>query len=87
MTTVTCAHQYSYGGVRYCDGVRLLPGGGASRRYYAHVYYCIHCTECKGDPIPDLGDYRRPRWTSYDQLQFNATPGTPAVCGVPLEDQ
>lgn len=81
---MNCDHQFSYGGVRYYDGVNMQPDG-AFRRYYAHVYFCIKCTECKGQPIG--GDGHRPYWNSQGKLQFNATPGTPALCGVPLKDQ
>ena len=77
--TVSCDHQYTYGGMRFCDGAWAIPGSGARHRYYAHVYYCTKCTECKGQPAA--------KWTTYDKIQFEATPGTPSQCGVPLEDQ
>ena len=83
--TMTCNHQYTYGGVRYYDGIRSMPGGSAFRRYYAHVYYCVKCTECKGHPIMSVGN--NPTWNSYSKVQFNATPGTAVLCGVPLDDQ
>lgn len=80
---MACEHQYSYSGIRFWDGARCLPGGGATRRYYAHVYYCIKCTECRGDPIRNgFGG-----WNSYGPIMFNATPGSASLCGVPLEDQ
>lgn len=83
-----CDHQFSYAGVRYCDGTHSLPGGGAKRRYYAHVYFCTKCTQTKGDPIEDPG-YREGRgcyWNSYSKPHSNAVPGKPSECGVPLED-
>ena len=83
MTTVTCEHLYSYGGMRFYDGVNPIPGSGARRRYYSHVYFCIKCTDVKGDPVVN----ERFRTSTYDTIKYNATPGTPAQCGVPLEDQ
>lgn len=81
-----CEHQFSYAGIRYRDGSGNLPGGGATRRYYAHVYFCSKCMETRGEPIPDPGGYR-PAWNSYGKIMFDASPGTAAQCGIPLEDQ
>lgn len=83
---MACNHNFQYAGVRYCNGKRPLPGSGATRRYYAHVYFCANCLEMRGQSIPDPGDYYV-AWTSYDEIRFEAKPGTPGECGVPLEDQ
>lgn len=78
-----CDHHFQYAGVRYDHGANNLPGSGAKRRYYAHVYFCTKCTKTKGEPIPDPHGH----WNSYMDIKFDATPGTAAVCCVPLEDQ
>lgn len=78
-----CEHNFQYAGVRYDQGVNPRPGSGATRRYYAHVYYCSKCTETKGEPIPDPHE----QWNSYMDIKFGATPGTAAQCGVPAHDQ
>lgn len=77
-----CDHQFAYAGVRYRNGTTPLPGTGATRRYYAHVYFCTKCVETCGEPI----DPDRQYWNSYMKLEFSATPGTAKECGVPLED-
>jgi hypothetical protein len=81
-----CDHQFSYAGVRYRNGNTSLPGSGATRRYYAHVYFCTKCTETRGEQIEDQGAYGRPNWNSYQKIEFGATPGSAKECGVPLED-
>lgn len=75
-----CEHQFAYAGVRYRHGTTPLPGTGATRRYYAHVYFCAKCVETRGTPIVD-GERN-----SYMMLEFGATPGTAKECGVPPED-
>jgi hypothetical protein len=77
-----CRHEFLYAGMRYCDGANAIPGGGARRRYYAHVFFCKNCTETKGEPLTD-----HPPWNTYAKILFNATPGTPDQCGIPLEDR
>lgn len=82
-----CEHEFSYAGVRYCDGSWPLPGGSARQRYYAHVYFCSKCTETKGEPIDDTGSYGRPRFDTFQKLEFGAVPGSPDQCGVPQRDR
>lgn len=83
-----CQHKYEYAGIRYCDGRRNLPGGGATQRYYAHVYFCTLCLRSVGQPIKSpLSWDGRPLWNSYQKPMFNATPGSQDECGVPLEDR
>lgn len=79
-----CEHQFAYAGVRYRDGRSPLPGSGATRRYYAHVYFCTKCTETRGEPIEDGGYH--PRWNSYQKVEFGASPGNAKECGIPLYD-
>jgi hypothetical protein len=82
----SCEHNFTYAGVRYCHGHRTLPGSGATRRYYAHVYFCSKCTETRGEPIEDPCP-NDPVWSSYSNIQFNATPGTADQCGVSKYDR
>lgn len=74
---VPCEHSYQYAGVRFADGSHPLPGTGATRRFYAHVYFCTKCTSTRGEPIPDKYGNNN----SYQPLKYNATPGTLEVCG------
>jgi hypothetical protein len=82
-----CDHRFEYAGVRYCDGTWALPGGSARQRYYAHVYFCSKCTETKSEPISDAGCFGRPRWDTFQKLEFGAVPGSPDQCGVPQRDR
>lgn len=78
-----CAHSYSYVGVRYRDGMRPRPGTGATRRYYAHVYFCTKCTATRGQAIEDNYDH----WNSYQKVDFGAVPGSADECCVPARDR
>lgn len=78
-----CEHIYNYLGVMYYDGKWPLPGTGARRRYYSHVYFCTRCAETLGKPIED----RDRSYTTYEHPRFNAVPGSAVDCGVPLEDR
>jgi len=56
-----------YGGVKYRDTSRPLPGTGARRRLYFDWFYCEHgCGRI---------DYNRLEFqnTTYDSVEFNAT--------------
>lgn len=74
-------HKLVYAGVRYAEGAWNIPGGGARRRYYAHVYFCERCAEERGRPIAGIED------NSYFLPRFGATPGDPDVVGVPESDR
>lgn len=82
-----CDHKFEYAGVRYCDGTWPLAGGSARQRYYAHVYFCSKCTETKGEKIDDAGSCGRPRFDTFQKLEFGAVPGSPDQCGVPQRDR
>lgn len=78
--TNECEHNYGYAGMRYRDGSRSLPGSGATRRYYAHIYFCSKCA-CT------LGRLAPVERNSYSKIEFNATPGTAEECHVPEHDR
>jgi hypothetical protein len=74
-----CEHNFKYAGLRFCNGNRSLPGSSATRRYYAHVYFCEKCLLTRAEPGMVIGN-------SYDKIREGATPGTAEQCGVPMED-
>ncbi len=76
----SCDHHFQYAGLRYCDGARLIPGGSARRRYYAHVYFCTSCLAKQGEPV-------KLDHNSYSPVIDGAQPGTASDCGVPMEDR
>ena len=76
-----CEHKFVYAGVRYAEGSELRPGGGAVNRYYAHVYFCESCLKRVGEPIKGIDE------SSYSPVRFHATPGDPAIVGVPEHDR
>lgn len=71
-----CRHCWNYAGVRFFDSDEPRPGTGARRRYYAHIYNCMHCMETRGEPIPDPYD----NYNTYQEIRFGATPGTREQC-------
>lgn len=76
-----CDHKFVYAGVRYAHGANNVPGSGAKRRYYAHVYFCERCCETKGRKAEG------PEHCSYDPLLFEATPGSFDEVCVPSYDR
>ena len=46
-----CDHSFRHMGLQYADGVNPLPGSGARRRYYAHVFFCERCLEKRAERI------------------------------------
>lgn len=46
-----CDHRYTHMGLQYADGSNPLPGSGAARRYYAHVFFCERCLEQRAERI------------------------------------
>lgn len=64
-----CEHSYQYMGLQYANGSRKLPGSGAVRRYYAHVFFCIHCTEMKASLLEEF------QQDSYTTVIDGAVPG------------
>ena len=76
-----CDHKFVYAGVRYAAGANPLPGSGARRLYYGHVYFCERCLEKRGEAI------QGPEDSTYDKPRFDATPGTFDEVGVPSYDR
>lgn len=75
-------HLFSYAGVRFYDGSRPRPGGSASTRYYAHVYFCTKCTRTRSEFIQGNDEFH-----TMQPIRFNATPGAAEQCGVPDGDR
>lgn len=59
-----CDHSYQYMGLQYADGANPLPGSGAVRRYYAHVFYCDKCLDMRAERVDGYeheNSYCKPR--------------------------
>ncbi len=69
-----CEHKRVYRGLSYTHGDQTIPGGSASRRYYAHVYFCERCGQKWYETVSSDE-------TSYSPLVSTATPDN----GVPRE--
>lgn len=46
-----CDHKFNHMGLQYADGANNIPGGGAKRRYYAHVFFCERCLEKRAERV------------------------------------
>jgi hypothetical protein len=75
-----CDHKFVYAGLRYRDGKRSLPGTGATRRYYAHVYFCEKCLTTKGKSVETTAN-------SYLPPIAGAVIGTAEECCVDKRDR
>ncbi|UTC28272.1 hypothetical protein GURKE_02410 [Brevundimonas phage vB_BpoS-Gurke] len=71
-----CEHDYVYTGVRFKEDPYTRAGGSARDRYYAHVFHCRRCLAVRSEQIGCLG-------TSFDPVQFDATPAADDEVMVP----
>lgn len=62
-----CEHKFVYGGVKYENSDRPLPGTGACARRYYDWFYCEKCLENKYKTLPHSDN-------TYTKVQFGATP-------------
>lgn len=75
-----CAeHDYQYMGLQYAHGNNSLPGSGAKRRYYAHVFYCRKCLHHSANTLNEYDN-------SYNKVRDGAVLGEKKLI-VPLDDQ
>lgn len=82
-----CEHRYAYAGVRYRDSRNPLPGTGACRRLYGHVYFYERCRERKTDMIDDPSYGGRPEYTTYEKPRWGATPAGPGEVPLPAHER
>lgn len=75
-----CDHKYVHMGLQYADGANPLPGTGATRRYYAHVFFCERCLDKRAERVEDGNE------CSYYKPRDGAVLGDRSVI-VPLHDR
>lgn len=73
-----CEHKYVHMGLQYADGANKLPGSGAVRRYYAHVFFCERCLAKRADRVETEAH-------NYQKVLSGSVPGDRSVI-VPAHD-